>query len=40
MEMEMKRKMQEMVAKSMASQHEIEQLKNAREELLKVKGKP
>jgi hypothetical protein len=36
----MKRKMQEMVAKSMAAQIEIDSLKNAKAELLKVKGKP
>lgn len=39
-ENEMGKKMKEMVAKSMASQKEIDSLKTQKSELLKVKGKP
>ena len=36
----MAKKMKELVAKSQASMQEIESLKQAKAELLKVKGKP
>lgn len=39
-ETEMGQKMRDMVAKSLNSQKEIDSLKQAKAELLKVKGKP